>query len=98
MHILGSQNVYSRAVGIADHYRPVFYPLSLNFPLSVSASSDVAVIVRLSLSLSSLFFPLYRCLSPEKERNVVSWSKLVRIKTTVPPTMQAKKIRKEQHH
>ena len=28
VHILGSQNVYSRAVGIADHYGPwvVFFP------------------------------------------------------------------------
>ena len=33
VHILGSQNVYSRAAGIADHYWPwaVFFP---HYPLS----------------------------------------------------------------
>ena len=37
VHILGSQNVYSRAEGIADHYWPwaVFYKLLPNRDLGV---------------------------------------------------------------
>ena len=42
VHILGSQNVYGRAEGIADHYWPwaVFYCLYAKFQLPVSKNVD----------------------------------------------------------
>ena len=41
VHILGSQNVYGRAEGIADHYWPwaVFFFFPLSVPLGFPASS-----------------------------------------------------------
>ena len=47
VHILGSQNVYGRAEGIADHYWPwaVFLPhLFFIYPLSLIYCQDVGEI------------------------------------------------------
>ena len=46
MHILGSQNVYGRAEGIADHYWPwaVFFPSDIHvMTVILSYDPDVAL-------------------------------------------------------
>ena len=65
VHILGSQNVYSRAAGIADHYWPwvVFfphYPLSPLSTISLLPFPSPSISLLLSMDTADLAFEKLR--------------------------------------
>ena len=58
VHILGSQNVYGRAEGIADHYWPwaVFFPCSNDRSNDRRSATDLFLIVLVDLLLTLTHF------------------------------------------
>ena len=70
VHILGSQNLYGRAEGIADHYWPwaVFFTDQSNIVVFVHVSEHFVIssclFLSIFLSLSFLPFSFYRHIFP----------------------------------